>query len=65
MVTMNCKKGSTDLLELVTKLATQLLPSEDRNRLAILIGINEKFSSSADLNQGFNWDELKAKKNRA
>ena len=37
MVTMNCKNGSTNLVALVTKLATQLLPSNQRDRLAILI----------------------------
>ncbi len=62
MVTMNCKKGSTDLVDLVTKLATQLLPPEQRYRLAILIGINEKLGSSADLDLPFNWDDLTAKR---
>lgn len=62
MVTMNCKKGSTDLVDLVTKLATQLLPPEQRHRLAILIGINEKIGSTADLDLPFNWDELTAKR---
>ena len=62
IVTMNCKKGSTDLVDLVTKLATQLLPPEQRHRLAILIGINEKLGSSTDLDLPFNWDELTAKR---
>jgi hypothetical protein len=62
MVTMNCKKGSTDLVELVTKLATQLLPAEQRHRLAILIGINEKLDSSADLDVHFDWNELTEKR---
>lgn len=64
MVTMNCKKGSTDLVEVVTKLSTQLLPLEQCHRLAILIGINEKLGSSADLDVTFKWDELIAKRNQ-
>ncbi len=62
MVTMNCKNGSTDLVDLVTKLASQLLPPEQRHRLAILIGINEKIGSTADLDTPFNWGELETKR---
>ncbi len=65
MVTMNCKKGSTDdLVSMVEKLATQLLPQAQRHRLAILIGINEKLSSFADPELAFDWSGLKAQRNR-
>ncbi|MEI6628048.1 MAG: hypothetical protein WCN27_01385 [Alphaproteobacteria bacterium] len=64
MVTMNCKKGSIDdLVLMVKKLATQLLPPEQCHRLAILIGINEKLSSFTDLDVPFDWSALKAKRN--
>lgn len=66
LVTMNFKKTTTKkLAELATKLATQLLPSTECSRLAILIGINEKIKSTDDIDEvSFNWEELRNKREK-
>lgn len=58
IVSMNCRRGDRSVKEILTDVASQLLPSEERYRLGIILGINEKVGVDHPLDYDPTWEVI-------
>ena len=56
-VTMNCRRGDGSIVDTIRK-TTQLIPEDERHRLAIVFGINERVTVENPLEYAPTWNEI-------
>lgn len=58
VIALNCKRNSRNVDEIIEQLSQNLLPPEERERLAIVLGVNEKITLAEDRDYAPTWNTV-------